>query len=706
MRDMVRLSRRLMLLLACVVVAFAASSVRGVAAASAEVRNPSGIAVIVGNKAYRHERVPEVSYAHRDAAAFRRYVVEVLGYDPENVIDLRDADQATLESVFGNDRSHEGKLWRYLDPEGGSDVVVFYSGHGVPGLKDKRSYLLPVNADPDTAEINGYPLDVLYKNLSKLTEVRSVRVFLDACFSGDSDRGMLVRSASPVFVKAELPKVMRKLTVVTAASDQQLASWDEKAKHGLFTHHLLDALYGKGDVDRDGKVTAAEAKRYLDRHMTRAARRTYGRHQRATLAGDETVVLASAVKGSFTARPVLGPGVAPVDSAEPVPDHAAGERALGLNRWVRLLVQRGLASLKFDAGPPDGLFGKKTRGAIKAWQAEKGFQATGHLTREQAEALKAVGQAAERQKPEAVRRARLAQEAEAQRQAELERQRREREAAARRAREMEPGRTFRDCEECPEMVVLPAGTFMMGSPPGEGGDDEGPRHEVRIGEPLAMGKYEITRWEFGEFTKKTGYQLGSGCWVWDSNRMKMDSAHSWRDPGFKQTDGDPVVCVSWEDAKAYVEWLSGRTGKGYRLMSEAEWEYAARAGTVGPFHFGRTISTDEANYDGRYTYGSGDKGVYRRRTVAVGSFPANDYGLHDAHGNAWEWVEDCWHDNYYRAPLDGSAWTSGVDCSKRVLRGGSWGNVPRNLRSASRLRLTAGSRINLSGFRVARTLTP
>ena len=138
----------------------------------------------MGNKAYRHERVPEVSYAHRDAAAFRRYVVEVLGYDPENVIDLRDADQATLESVFGNNRSHEGKLWRYLDPEGGSDVVVFYSGHGVPGLKDKRGYLLPVNADPDSAEINGYPIDVLYKNLSELKEARSVRVFLGRVFFG------------------------------------------------------------------------------------------------------------------------------------------------------------------------------------------------------------------------------------------------------------------------------------------------------------------------------------------------------------------------------------------------------------------------------------------------------------------------------------------------------------------------------------------
>ena len=269
-----------------------------------EVSNPNGVAVIIGNKGYEHERVPEVSYAHRDAEAFRRYVVEVLGYDAENVIDLRDASQAEMESAFGNERSHEGLLWRYLDPEGGSDVVVFYSGHGVPGLNDGRGYLLPSNADPNTAEINGYPIDVLYANLGKLQEARSVTVYLDACFSGDSHKGMLVRSASLVYVSAELPGgAVERMTVLTAASGGQLASWDEEAGHGLFTNHLLDALYGKADGDGDGEVTAGEVAEYLRGSMTRAARRVYGRHQEATLNGLPGVVLSRAEGGEYPRRP-------------------------------------------------------------------------------------------------------------------------------------------------------------------------------------------------------------------------------------------------------------------------------------------------------------------------------------------------------------------------------------------------------------------
>ena len=154
----------------------------GTGAARAEVRNPDGVAVIVGNRGYKHPDVYDVSFAHRDADAFRRYVVDVLGFDPENILDLRDASQAKMEAAFGNERSHEGLLWRYLNPDGGAAVVVFYSGHGVPGLKDGRGYLLPSDADPNTAEINGYPIDLLYGNLAKLTEAESVWVFLDACF--------------------------------------------------------------------------------------------------------------------------------------------------------------------------------------------------------------------------------------------------------------------------------------------------------------------------------------------------------------------------------------------------------------------------------------------------------------------------------------------------------------------------------------------
>ena len=283
-------------------------------ALAAEVRNPDGVAVIVGNRAYEHRDVPEVSFAHRDADAFRRYVVDVLGFDPENILDLRDASQAEMEAAFGNERSHEGILWRYLNPDGGSAVVVFYSGHGVPGLKDGRGYLLPANADPNTAEINGYPIDLLYENLAKLAEAESVWVFLDACFSGSSHRGMLVRAASPASVTPSLPAgVAERVTLLTAASGDQVASWDEAAGHGLFTHHLLDALYGAGDGDDDGLVTAREAKAYLDRHMTRAARKIYGRHQRADLREAGDVVLAAApADGAFPARPDL-------DAPDPVP---------------------------------------------------------------------------------------------------------------------------------------------------------------------------------------------------------------------------------------------------------------------------------------------------------------------------------------------------------------------------------------------------
>ena len=217
----------------------------GVAAAPTDAaRNPDGVAVIIGNRAYEHARVPAVQYAHRDAEAFRRYVLDVLGFDEANILDLRDTSKADMEAVFGNERRHDGKIWRYVVPAG-SDVVVFYSGHGIPGLHDKRGYLLPVDADPDTVEINGYPIDVLYGNLAKLTEARSIHVFLDACFSGESDKGLLINATSAITVAPQVPAQEGRLMVLTAASGTEVASWDHEAQHGLFTQHLLDALYGK-----------------------------------------------------------------------------------------------------------------------------------------------------------------------------------------------------------------------------------------------------------------------------------------------------------------------------------------------------------------------------------------------------------------------------------------------------------------------------
>lgn len=266
----------------------------GGTAAAAE--NRDGIAVLIGNRDYQG-RVPDVDYAHNDADAMRRYVLDVLGFQEGNLIDLRDATKAQMEATFGNQSSYKGKLFNWVR-EGRSDVVVYYSGHGVAGVDDHRGYLLPVDADAETPELNGYAVDTLYANLAKLP-ARSVTVLIDACFTGESPKGSLVKSASPVHLRAKPATVAKGLTVLTAARADQLASWDDEAHHGLFTRHLLDALYGAADTsvggDKDGKVTLGEVHKYLDDEMTYAARRQFGRTQNASVTGDPSLLLVAEI---------------------------------------------------------------------------------------------------------------------------------------------------------------------------------------------------------------------------------------------------------------------------------------------------------------------------------------------------------------------------------------------------------------------------
>ena len=266
------------------------------------------------------------------------------------------------------------------------------------------------------------------------------------------------------------------------------------------------------------------------------------------------------------------------------------------------------------------------------------------------------------------------------------------------------------------MVVVPSGSYEMGSPSREDGrdDDEGPVHRVRIAEPFAVGVHEVTRGEWRRFVAATGHSTGRSCWTYEGGEWKERSGRSWRAPGFEQGDGHPVVCVSWEDAKAYVGWLSGETGSEYRLLSESEWEYAARAGTVTSRYWGsseggqcRHANGGDRSVDRRYgnwPWGTASCDDGHIHTSPVGSFAANGYGLHDVMGNVWEWVEDCLHEDYAGAPSDGSIWTSGGNCGRRVLRGGSWNNSPRNLRTANRFFYEAGDRSYVYGFRVTRTL--
>ncbi len=232
-----------------------------------------------------------------------------------------------------------------------------------------------------------------------------------------------------------------------------------------------------------------------------------------------------------------------------------------------------------------------------------------------------------------------------------------------------------------DMVAIPEGKFQMGTPDSEPNrqSNESPQHQVTV-PSFYLAKYPITQAQYKAI-------------------MAQNPSH------FQGSDL-PVEMVSWNNAVEFCQKLAQNTKQAYRLPSEAEWEYACRAGTTTPFHFGDTITTDLANYNGDYTYGNGPKGEFRQKTTPVGSFPPNAWGLYDMHGNVWEWCQDVWHGNYDNAPTDGTAWETGGNPNIRVLRGGSWGNFPRNCRSGQRRGNDWGDRYYNYGFRVAVSQLP
>ena len=230
-----------------------------------------------------------------------------------------------------------------------------------------------------------------------------------------------------------------------------------------------------------------------------------------------------------------------------------------------------------------------------------------------------------------------------------------------------------------EMIAIPGGTFLMGSPANEAEryNSESPQHQVTVNS-FFIGKYPLTQAQYQAI-------LGGN-------------------PSYFKGNNRPIEQVSWNDAVNFCQKLSQRAGKNYRLPSEAEWEYACRAGTKTPFSFGDNITTDLVNYNGNYPYKSATKGKYREQTTDVGTFPPNAFGLYDMHGNVWEWCEDDWHENYINAPTDGSAWNSWSGSNQKIVRGGSWLDSPGNCRCAYRYRISLDNWNDLLGFRLAVSL--
>ncbi len=292
-------------------------------------------------------------------------------------------------------------------------------------------------------------------------------------------------------------------------------------------------------------------------------------------------------------------------------------------------------------------------------------------------------------------------------------------AAAQTARAT--GAAYRDCDDCPEMVVVPSGSFVMGAPGVRAGTGVAAAERgavpIRIARPFALARHEVTRAEYQRFIQDSGHEPQSGCVTWDDARQRfmLDLRRSWVDPARPAAPepSHPVSCVSWRDAHAYVQWLARRTGKPYRLPSEAEWEYAARAGTTSAAFWGDAMA-DGCGYANLYDQMAASRHALGWRPAAcsdgaadvapVGARGANAFGLVDMLGNVAEWVEDCATGSYVGRPKDGRAWVWLGGCRERVLRGGSWASDPSRARSAARDAAEEQQRSDHVGFRVAADL--
>jgi formylglycine-generating enzyme required for sulfatase activity/uncharacterized caspase-like protein len=624
------------------------------------------VALIIGNDIYTH--LPALNNARKDAEDMALKLRE-LGF--ETILKVNTGRRDMHRSI----RQFEAKL------SDGATGLAFFAGHGIQS--DGKNFLIPTDANievEDDLEAEALTAQHVLAAMERAGNSLNI-VILDAC--RDNPLPKRTRSARRGLTVVGIPAGAKGTAILYAAGEGQTAEDGPRGGNGVFTGELLRALDEVG-------LSLEQVFKRVNRQVQR---RTNNRQRPWSLVS---------LQGEFVFR-----GQGPTRPAGQIATPAPSANNEGIF-WQSIQSSDDAASFKAYLDQfPNGTFAglariklAKLTPSTEPWPPPPSFTVT---ALEQTMVVADVASLNVRDAPSGAKVGSLrgGAEVEVTGRAEYEGARWYRVAMGGggigfvfgkylRERPVTPvvgvypkpapsqfrrsvGDVFRDCVECPEMMVVPAGEFMMGSEDGD--DDEKPDHRVRIPRPFAAGKFEVT------FSQWDACVSAGGC-----------GGHRPDDEG-RGRGRRPVTNVNWLDAKSYVEWLSSETGKRYRLLSEAEWEYVARAGTTTKYSMGNSISPSQANY-------SHSKG----RAVPVGSYGANRFGLHDVHGNVWEWVEDCWNWGYHGAPRDGEA-RAGKNCTYRVVRGGSWGSRPWVLRSADRIRLWAVIRGNFFGFRVARTLS-
>ncbi len=618
-------------------------------AGSGTQTNGKRVALVIGNTAYADKRLPNAVNDADDMGD----ILKRLGFEVEVV---KDADRRTMS----------GAIRRLGDKAKGADTSLFYfAGHG--SQEENRNYIWPLKAAPtDDADMDDelYPVAKVLEAIERKS--RNSIVILDACrnapLTGKAVRSSMGSGLSEIKDKAE------GTAIVYAAAPGKTAS-DGQGRNGLFTTALLTALKGK-----DLSFNAVMKNAALEVQKQNKA-------QRPHVNADELLRSTFSFSGTLTVSP--------------------STMMLESEYWASIKDSKDVADFEaYLADYPKGQFKRLAENRIKAL---KTFTASIIVP-------VAPTPAAPQPAPIIL-------------------------AATPAPSVPQPGQVFKDCTDCPEMVIIPAGSFTMGSTAAEqeiavkvglskeAADRESPQHQVRIPLNFGMGKYEVSRGEFGRFVAASGYKTeaekGDGCFVLkpDGSGWEIKAGAYWKAPGFEQADDHPVVCVSWNDAQAYVTWINQKNpGKTYRLPSESEWEYAARANTQTRYPWGEDVNyTDICRYanHGEQSYSAQyPKDTFVNKNCSDGvvhtaegnKFSANGFGLYNTHGNAWEWVQDCLHNNYTGAPADGSAWTTSCSTEQRVVRGGSWSSDPQDLRYANRSRSSPVNRFINYGFRLARTL--
>ncbi|BAY32672.1 hypothetical protein NIES2107_45620 [Nostoc carneum NIES-2107] len=703
------------------------------------------VALLIGISEYEPGLNP-LPAAVNDIEAVRRVLVnpEMGNFAEENITVLANAERQKMEEAIE-------KL--FVDRQKDDLVVFFFSGHGI---KDDTGKLYLATrttrktAKGDLIRASAVTASFVHESISRSRSQRQV-IILDCCFSGAIAQGMTVKDDGNVNVQEQLGGKGR--AILTSSTSTQYSFEQEGSELSIYTRYLVEGIEtGAADKDTDGYISIDELHEYASTKVQEASPAMTPKFY--PVEEGHKILLAKSPKddpklkyrkefdkialedeGDISIgnrfyldelRNNLRLSVGEAETIEFEVLEPYRKRQEKLQRYEQALSQIVQQQYPISERDQNGL--QRLQNILNLRDEDIAVIKQQVLAPKEAERLHQQRETAEFQRQEAERLRQQRERAELQRQQEIlwsptvsepksppdiQTQTFEFDTATltvkssgwfgmgKKTYEINPSRGQAEffTENLGngvvlEMVAIPGGKFLMGSPENEEGryDSESPQHNVTI-QPFFMGKFPVTQsqWQAVAALDKVNIDLNP-------------------DPARFKGANRPVECVSWDDAVEFCARLSKQTQTMYRLPSEAEWEYACRAGTNTPFYFGGTITTDLANYRGTdwdyqatvysSNYGQGPKGEFREQTTDVGKFPANRFGLFDMHGNVWEWCQDEWHENYNNAPADGSAWLVENDNQKRLLRGGSWGNVPWNCRSAYRDWGAPAYRYGSVGFRV------